>query len=127
LRRNNLPSCLSGYKSNQTKDSLIVEGFRFSDPSNSSPSTIGYPFDGKLITRDLGKGKIMKAVIEWSEDGKKLTRNSSYYQSDSPDMVDYKTREIWNLSEDGELLTLTRTFIRSSQLPLTMQAVYDKK
>lgn len=113
-------------KVQQKKDSLIIEGFRFSENSVSNSTVTSYPFNGDNVTTILANKRKMTAFIHWSDDGKILTRYSSYSFHDKPVEVDYKSKESWSLTDNGKMLTVNRIFTLNNGSNYTIKAVYEK-
>ncbi len=114
-----------GIKVVQSKDSLSVFGMRFNDTAISTKAT-SYPLNGNTVKTVLSNNRTMTASLNWSADGKTLTRNSSYSPPNDPETEDYKSQEAWSLSDDKKTLTLTRTFSTASG-NVTVKAVYEKQ
>ena len=113
----------------QSTAQLDVTGTRFDDvPAGTDKSTnTKYITDGSKQTSILPNKRTMTATVNWSKDGKTITRSSDYSEPNDPDTKSYESKEVWSLSADGRHLTLDRTINYSAGEPTVIKAIYDKQ
>lgn len=121
-----LPSDLMyhGLIINQNKASLTITGIK--ENKASQPTTVSYPLNGNEISLLMPNGLKMIAMLSWDGSYRILTRNSNYYPNDHSSEKSYESKEIWDLSEDKETLTLNRTFTMASGNSIQIVAVYER-
>jgi len=87
-----------------------------------------YTLDGNESENTMGNmGGTSKSVAKWSDDKKSLNIATTSTRERDGEMVEFKSNEVWTLSDGGKTLTNISTRTNRDGVLRTTKRVYDKK
>jgi hypothetical protein len=103
----NVPSyaVVKQFDINQNNDTVFIKRVAVNPDGVQRISMEEISLDGKLCATVLPKGKITSAIT-WSSNNQTMTINSSYRDSENPEIA-YKISQAWSLSTNKNELTVS--------------------
>jgi hypothetical protein len=109
-------------------DSIISADFTRRRPNGEETTTTEkYTLDGKeCVNSNADKTRVKKSTVNFSEDGKAMTFNSTTTIDRNGDIMEIKSVEVFKLSEDGKTITVDSSS-SSDRGEFKATLVYDKQ
>lgn len=93
----------------QKDNDMTMERHRTGRNGEPRSSTDKFTLDGKECENPAFGDNVRKSVVTWSDDGKSMTINSTMEFWREGNKTEFKSTEIYKLSDDGNVLTIDYT------------------